>query len=461
MSRDKKRQMIWYQVDDTGAIARHLEKMAAKGWLLESVDNWWYIYHRAEPARVKYAVAFFPEASVFDPGLTEGQETYIDYCRAAGWELAAAYGPIQYFRSARPDPVPIETDEAVKLAAIRRTMRKTSVLSYALLLALPVISLPVFWSIFRRDLMELFSNDRQLGVIVLMLAILLYGCGMLLDYLIWVLRSKRSVAKGGACRRPHTRFRLLASIAMMAVCGAVVLSFFVDAGTSGLWPALAFYLILYSGVMLLGRWVLRKLKSRGTSRENTKGIFFAFAIGAGIAVGFLTPLLFGGLANAGIIRAIREPAESYTYSNGNFSFTRGIYRDDLPLTLEDLGCAVTEEDHCSYKAEIDRSFLAVRGEYTQAAMNLDSDLPWLYYQIYETKWPWLLEKCWEALTAAEEEDSWPVQPLLPAPWGAAEAYKQEELTSYFLLYPDRIITFRLSEDASPQQLDTIVRTLQP
>ena len=91
MSRDRKRQLNWYQPDDTEAIARHLERMAGKGWLLEKVDNWLFTYRRAQPARVRYTVTFFPEASVFDPGLTRGQETYADYCQAAGWELAAAY----------------------------------------------------------------------------------------------------------------------------------------------------------------------------------------------------------------------------------------------------------------------------------------------------------------------------------------------------------------------------------
>ena len=70
MSRDRKRQLSWYQPDDTEAIARHLERMAGKGWLLEKVDNWIFTYRRAQPARVRYTVTFFPEASVFDPGLT-------------------------------------------------------------------------------------------------------------------------------------------------------------------------------------------------------------------------------------------------------------------------------------------------------------------------------------------------------------------------------------------------------
>lgn len=234
MSRDTRRQLCWYQFDDTEAIARHMEKMAGKGWLLEGADNWVFTYRRGEPAQVRYTVTFFPEASVFDPSLTEGQETYIDYCRAAGWELAAAYGPLQYFRSTRADPTPIETDEAVKLSAIRRTMRKTSVLSYAVLLLLPVFYLPLSLSWFRHDPMEFFSSNSKLATLALMVGIVLFAAGMLLDYLVWVLRSKRAVARGGACPRPHTRFRLGLTAVMLALCAAVLVVLFLDPPLAGI-----------------------------------------------------------------------------------------------------------------------------------------------------------------------------------------------------------------------------------
>lgn len=458
MSREIKRQLIWYQIDDTEAISRHLEKMARKGWLLEAVDNWWYTYRRADPTEVRYTVTFFPDASIYDPGPTEGQETYIDYCRAAGWELAAAYGPIQYFRSARPDPVPIETDEAVKLAAIRRTMRKTFVLSYAALLLLPAANLPLTWKQFRLDPLDFLCSNFKLALFVLMTGITIFVIGMLLDYLIWVLRSQYSVARGGPCARPHTRFRLWFNAAMLAVCAAVLVVFFLD--LAGIRAALIFYLVIYGGVMLLARWVLRKLKGSGVSRSGIKGLFIAFAIVSGLVVGIGTPFLFVRLADAGMIHMGREPAETYTCTRGDGSFTRDVYHDELPLTLEDLGFAVAPEDHCTYRAEIARSPLAVHSEYTQEALNLDSKLPRLYYQTYETGWSWILERCWEALTEEEDNDPWPLQALDPAPWGAEEAYREKDLTAYFLLYPDRIVTFRLVGDAAPRQLEVIAQALQ-
>ena len=463
MSRDTKRQLSWYQVDDTGAIARHLERMAGKGWLLEKVDNWFFTYRRAQPARVQYTVTFFPEASVFDPGLTQGQETYADYCRAAGWELAAAYGPIQYFRSVRPDPTPIETDEAVKLSAIRRTMRKTAVLSYAMLLVLPVVYLPLF-SIQLRDPMEFFSSNSQLAQLLLMAGIAVFSVGILLDYLVWVLRSRRAVSRGGACARSHTRFRLGLTAMMLALCAVALAVFLLDPPLSGMQPALLAFLVLYVGVMLLGRWILRHLKKRGVSRGNTKGIFFVFAVAAGLVVGFGTPLLFGALDGAGVIHIGREPAETYTrtYGNGSQTITWDIFYDDLPVTLEDLGYAVAPEDHCTYEAEISRSPLAVRSEYVQDAFSSDNDLPRLTYETFDARWPWLLEKCWEGLIAEAGQYS-DLQAPDPAPWGAEAAYQEADRYTWYLLYPGRIVTFHLggSEEATPERLDIIAQALRP
>lgn len=462
MSRDRKRQFSWYQVDDTEAVARHLEKMAGKGWLLEKVDNWFFTYRRSQPEKITYTVTFFPEASVFDPGLTQGQETYADYCRAAGWELAAAYGPIQYFRSVRPDPTPIETDEAVKLAAIRRTMRKTSVLSYALLLILPAMCLPLSLGQFRRDPMKFFSSNHQLAMLLLMVGIVLFSLGILLDYLIWVLRSRHAVSRGGACVRPHTRFRMGLSAVMMALCAAILAVFLLDPPLSGMRGFLAACLVLYGGIMALSRRVLRSLKKRGVSRNNTKGIYFVFAVAVGLAVGIGTPVLFAVLDGAGLIHIGREPAETYTktYENVSWTYTQDVFHDELPVTLEELGYTVTPEDHCTYEAESSRSPLAVRAEYTQDALSWDSQLPRLTCQVYDTRWSWLLDRCWKELTGEGEGDPWPLQKLDPAPWGAEAAYQEIGYQSYFLLYPDRIVTFHLSGgSATPEQLDAIAQAL--
>ena len=122
MREKKKRRLVWYLPWDGAYVERHLEKMARKGWQLENAGNPFWTYRKAEPANLHYAMTYFPDASVFDSQLTGEQETYADYCAAAGWEMVSTYGPLQIFVNDRPDPVPIETDEKEKLTAIHGAM---------------------------------------------------------------------------------------------------------------------------------------------------------------------------------------------------------------------------------------------------------------------------------------------------------------------------------------------------
>lgn len=464
MSRDKKRQMIWYQVDDSEAAARHLSKMARKGWFLEGVDNWYYTYRRGEPADVQYAVTFFPDASCFDPSeMMEGQKTYAEYCQAAGWELAASYGPIQYFRTSAPNPTPIETDETIKLASIRRTMRKTFVLTYAVLLLLSFIGLPFSLTQLQNQPTEFFSSCSSLSNFLIMTGILVYSLGMLLDYLIWLLRSRYAVSKGGACCKPHTRFRLALNVLMAVVCVIAVIGFMME--SSWLRGVAVIYFVIYGGLILLSRWVLRRLKASNMDRGTIKGIYFTFAVIAGLVVGLGSAFMFIRLADAGIIHTGREPAETYVYTDadGSFRYPRDVFYDDLPITLETLGYHVTENDHCSYEETVRRSPLMVYSKYAQEALNFDSPLPDLFCQTFDSQWNWVLDRCWKYLveTGAARFEPRIMQNLDPSPWNALGACRQEGLNTYYLRYPNRIVTVHLDGEAAPQQLDAIIASLQP
>lgn len=49
-------------------ISSHLEKMAAKGWMIERITNIGWVYRRIEPKNIHFAVLYFPKASEFAPG---------------------------------------------------------------------------------------------------------------------------------------------------------------------------------------------------------------------------------------------------------------------------------------------------------------------------------------------------------------------------------------------------------
>ena len=459
MNREKKWELAIFLANDMDAVARHFEKMETKGWRLEGIDSWGYHYRRIQPGQARYTAACFPDASVYDPAPTEGQETYIDYCRAAGWELAGAFGPVQYFRAVRPDPVPIETDEAVKLTAIRRTMRKTLVPSCGAGLLITILYLMPQVTSFRADPLEYFSWDMHLSLLLLMAGLFLYSVWLLADHGIWVLRSKRSVEGGGACAKPHTRLRMAASVGLMVLTAACLALMCRDVMVRRIGSAMAVYLVFYALVILSAGWVLKWIKGRSASRGAVRAKYFTFAVGCGVLTMFVVAaavLVFSGGGQ-------REPAEVYVkeYPGGE-TIEWNIYRDPLPVTLEDLGYTVTEEDYCTYEAEVHRSFLASHEEYRQRAMASGSDLPELEYTVTTISWDWLREICWERFLEKNlDPELWPLRELDPAPWGALEAYQQDDLPHYYLLYPGRAVTLELWSGASRQEIGAVLEAILP
>lgn len=477
MSRSKKFRLNWYQANDSEAMAAKLEKMAAKGWLLEKVSNLGWTYRRAEPAQVKYTITYFPDASIFDATPTEGQETYADFCRAAGWELVAAYGPIQYFRSTRPDPVPIETDEGEKLRASHKAMLKTLVLSHALLLFAFGIQIPSDLQDFQHAPLSTVSSSLSLAQVLLTVFLVLYLAAVLADYFIWYLRSKRSVERGGACAKVHTRARIWGGYALLAACALVLWAAVSEISS----PGMALIWLYASGgmvlLMALSRGVMAFLKSCGYSRATVRGGFVAAGILLAIVYTAGIVPLANWLLRSGLMEE-REPAYVYTGYSGQWDTYQGeavytsgyhtwdIYQDDLPLTLEDLGFAVTEEDHCSYEAEESRSVLASYTTFSQQAMGTGSDLPELRFQIAEIPWAWLRTQCVSRLVEgysvslrgisfrlgehrAVEDDR----------WGADEVYLSLDTNSFLLVYGQRIASVDAGWDLTDEQIAVIARKL--
>ena len=455
MSREKKRELNWYQANDSEAIARRLEKMAAKGWLLESVDSTWRTYRRAEPSNVRYAVTYFPAASVFDGSPTGGQETYADYCAAAGWEFVSAYGPIQYFRSTRPDPVPIETDEGEKLRAIHKTMLKTMVLAYCLLLVSAGLTAWTHVSSFRYDPLSRVSSNSTLGLFPLLAVLLVYLLAILADYFVWYFRSKASIARGGACKKVHTRARLMGGWVLIGVLFLSLAATLSEAAKPGMATVMA-YSFGAAALLIAGiTWGLKWLKKRGLSRGVVRGGYIALCVGLGVLYAAGAIALAMRLVSTGAMR--REPVEVYTTSYG---YTRDRYLDDLPVTLEDLGFDVPEEAHCSYEAEVSRSVLASCGSFDQDALEISSDLPLWSYQAAIIPWDWLRELCWDALLVKDSSWRGTYESASPLLCGAERAMvRGGRLQDFLLLYPDRIICVQAGWELTEEQIQLVAERL--
>lgn len=63
MRNTKREWLPLYSFYDRPGVARHLEEMASKGWMLESLGTYGWRYRRMEPKQLKFSVTYFPTAS--------------------------------------------------------------------------------------------------------------------------------------------------------------------------------------------------------------------------------------------------------------------------------------------------------------------------------------------------------------------------------------------------------------
>ena len=82
---NKKRELNLYAFYDHTGLERHLEKMAANGWMLESVGTYALRYRRCEPKKLRFAVVYYPKTDSFCPDEPNHEHlTFWDYCAGAG-----------------------------------------------------------------------------------------------------------------------------------------------------------------------------------------------------------------------------------------------------------------------------------------------------------------------------------------------------------------------------------------
>ena len=281
---------------DYEAVEKHLEKMAAKGWRIDKINTNLWKYRKAEPAKVKYAVTYAPDASVFDPHPTMNQQTLADFCAQAGWVKVGDWSQAQVFVNERENPVPIETDEEIRLEVIKKSMKKSWIPANVMLILVMVFNAWRTISRFVKDPVQDLSSYWGLLTLTFMIVATALVSANLIGYFIWLRKSEKSVAAGGTCTSP----RIIRQINRWSLPAAVIyfVAIIMAAAGEGA-PGAAMYMILYMAGFLLMVTILSKtkdyLKSRGVSRGKNIAVFVVLdIILAFVMVGALTAFILSG-----------------------------------------------------------------------------------------------------------------------------------------------------------------------
>lgn len=438
------------------AIEERLAVMEAKGWRLEKIGTFFWRYRRSEPAQVHYAVTYRQDASQFSPP-TEGQQSLEALCADAGWEKVTDWFQMQIFRSALPHPVPLETDEALRLENIRRSMRKNFLPSHLLLMGFALFLIAAWGGQLLTDPVRFFQSSSGWFCLALGFLLAVFLLCSLMGYWRWYRKSVQSVAEGGTCiRAGHGSERLSQGfLGILILLTAVYLFFEWYRGGS----RRVFFWLFYTAAMFLLIYVVQKTREYLKAHGFSKGVNVLLTLGVDIilAVALASGLIWGVIHFDWFGESQNN---TYLYQNVSCDYSP----IDLPLTRTDLTGQMYE--HISRRRHQGGSiFLAYSScwEIVFSAEGMES----LHYEITDVQSEWLRqivrEDHMEANDSSPLKISW--RPEDPAPWHTEQVWRRyldgEPDSTYLLQWSRRIVALSLNTPPDSAQKSIIGICLKP
>lgn len=189
--------------DHTG-IEKHLAKMAKKGWMIDHITNQFWTYRKIEPQEYQFAVTYYPKATDFDPGPSDKQQTFYDFCTRTGWELACTWFQMQIFYNISENPIPIDTDPVYEVETIHKACKASYLRGYILLLILGALGTFFFFSGLIGHTLRLLASPSSMALYPDSFLLFLICAVELITYFSWHKRAAKAAQNGIFMDTPST-----------------------------------------------------------------------------------------------------------------------------------------------------------------------------------------------------------------------------------------------------------------
>lgn len=364
---------------DYAGVEKHLEKMAAKGWQLSKIVRGAWIYKKAVPAKVRYAVTFIPTVSAYDPVETNETARLDDYCESVGWKKVTDWLQMQIYCTDDPDAKPLETDESVRLDVIRRSMRRSYLVFHILFLLVFLLQGWNMSNTYQFDPIGFLSQDMSLYLLAILISGISFIIFNLIYLAVWLYRSKKSVEAGGTCV-PVRYYRVFAKASLIWILILLVLMLYsIDSVLAGVMIVLllVYFLTIYA-VQLIHEFMRHRGFEKGAN------------IGVTIAIAVVFALIFTISSNRLTYHYIEKrsiPDDTYYEKD----IWWNVYYDNIPVRIEDLMDTVHEK--YSYQMEEKESFLLSLKDCEQSPIPYGADAPYLWYEVLYVKYEGMYDWC--------------------------------------------------------------------
>lgn len=304
------------------------------------------------------------------------------------------------------------------------------------------------------------SDNMLLLSGVMIFTVLLYISYSLLDYIVWCIRSSRSIATGGMCKNTmNLAHRVIDIIFLGYTLGS--LGWFLYIASEKNWVTL-FGIVQIPIIMLIFWFSIRYWKKKQVSAKVNRILSFTTLIIADLAyLALILLLLFkfdftsDAMSDYRIVAWQVTPTTSQDYR---------LYQDTLPLICEDL-YGETDYAYYSYEKETAHTMLLTKSSYRQNALPAKDAPPEIQYEILEPQFVFVYSLAKQQLLEIPPwRENWRFQTIDNAIFGATEAYQayynDTATGTYLLLFTDKLIQLELSEPATAEQVSIIKEKLQ-
>lgn len=381
MKKNKKRTLKFYNTIDVLAIEEYLENMTAEGWIFNGCSGIFYTFIKGEPQHLKYHVSLFHDGSAFGSnGDNIETRQYAAEWEAQGWRFVYANGRQVFFVSEdlQVEPVKIEPEEHLK--RIKKCINGELIMwpLWVLICLMNLFTLNNSWP---TEFMETGSTD------LCWIVLLAFWTGHALRILHFYIKNKKRVSGGEDIIFPEGKKAVIYGRVMSVLLVATLALLFTELlfETKMAFISVLISVAIISVIIYFGSKLVRSIGNRKTKVQQII-IVVVMAVLACVAtiVVATTATIFDVGGNKVTIE--------YSDEEGN-PVKETVQRDEIPLTVEDLGFDVSGLIQADTYCEKYMTIYGTVSDCWQAYYDqYGGPVYGLYYTIADCRFGWVKDK---------------------------------------------------------------------
>ena len=448
MMEEYKRRIELFSLYDHTNIEKHLEKMASKGWMIESIGSTFWRYKKINPQKLRFSVVYYPKAVKENYSIEEGvivsedRQSFIDLCSASGWNYVLNHDKLHIFATKNETAPPIDTDAEIQIERIHKFAKSEIIYGYVFLALVSLIfSVYGGYRLWKAPV-DILTDTEILFCLTPIL--FFFSVFNLISYLIWYKKAKSAAENGEFTdTKMIIRFEVLFWVPMYVGCGLLGVLTFIRIR----------YILLILGLIALGVLlyaIFRIIKTKIINSEHKEivrirlkrfaAVMLIFAwTGAGIGTYFAIPKPYNK------IKVINEFGHS---SNEKVYLDEGAPIDISKFT-DTTGKTVSRE-----KSIRDLLLIKETEWIIHTVNDGEDDGLYIKYTVTDVRFTPLLGRCKDELIYNNEIFDYKEMNISsPETEGCKFFVDDDTERKYYAFYKDnRIVSFRSGCDITEEQL---------